>query len=264
MTAVGLGEIDGIVTDMLGVDRLWDNKSISHFGFERLMKQDWPVDYLVQQALYIRALQEINPELREGLLLFKNKNQGAFIDLRYSYDYASDTLTLLDCEHSTGKTLVLGTWYADITKFAVEKFALVEKHRADGTLPDRPFLDQDEYPCSYCRWQKPCWEGWEKEHDSLDDDADLHDLADTVRYQRELSAEIRDKEKERDTITTQIKSAMKEKKVKSGRAGEYVLQSKLHSKASLNKDLLPPAAVAAATETKTYEQLHIKKIKEKP
>lgn len=262
VTEVGEGEIDGILTDLLGVDRLWDNKSINHFGFERLMKLDFPIDYFSQQALYIRGLQKINPELLEGILLFKNKNQGAYVDVRYRYDHDTDTMTLLDCEHSSGKVIELNQVIPNITQDAVAKFALVEQHRAAGTLPDRPFLDQDEYPCAYCRWQKPCWQGWEAEHEALDEDVDLHDLADTVRYQRELGAEITAKSKERDQITTQIKLTMQDFGCKSGRAGEYVLEKKLHKKAVLNQEKLSPAAKAAATETTTYEQLHIKRIRQ--
>ena len=264
MTEIGEGEIDGIVTDMLGIDRLWDNKSINHFGFERLMKLDWPLDYFTQQALYIRALQQLNPELKEGLLLFKNKNQGAFIDLRYAYDHDTDTMTLLEWEHSSGKTIALNEQFPFITRNAVLKFAVVEQHRSEGTLPERPFLDQDEYPCSYCRWQQPCWQGWEQEHEALDQDAELHDLADTVRYQRELGAEITAKKKERDSITEQITRALQAKGASAGTAGEYVLQRKLHKKESLKKELLPADALAAATVVSTYEQLHIKRIKQEP
>ena len=260
MTAIGPGEIDGVVTDLLGVDRLIDFKSINHFGFERLLKNDFPLDYFAQQALYIRGLQADQPEMLEGVLLFKNKNQGAFVDVRYAYDNAADTMTLLDAEHSSGKVTELGLELPNIVRAAVEKFAAVEQHRANETLPDRPFLDQDEYPCSYCRWQKLCWAGWEKEHEDLAEDVDLHDIADTVRYQRELGAEISAKTKERDGITNQIKLTLQAKGAKGGRAGEYVLQEKLHKKRVLNQDKLSVQVKEAAMEDKTYSQLHIKRV----
>ena len=262
VTDVGPGSIDGIITDLEGIDRVIDFKSINHFGFERLLKGDWILDYFTQLVLYLKALRKDNPEITEGLLLFKNKNQGAFLDVLVRYDEATDTATIVSCEHSSGKVFDIGIELPNITEQAVEKFRMVTEHVADGTLPDRPYHDQNEYPCGYCRWQAVCWDGYEKEFEALDDSVELHDLADTVRYRQELRAQITAQTKEVDGITEQIMEAMRSKKAKSGRAGEYILETRLHKRAKLDKDKLPAGVVNAATETTTYEQLHIKRVKE--
>lgn len=261
-TDIGPGSIDGIVTDLQGIDRVIDFKSINHFGFERLLKGEWIIDYFTQLTLYLKGLRNINPDITEGLLLFKNKNQGAFLDILVRYDEATDTLTLVEAEHSSGKRFHVEQSIPNITRDAVAKFKFVEHHRAAGTLPDRQYHDQNEFPCSYCRWGKACWSGWEAEHAALDADVELHDLADTVRYQKELGGQITAQQKERDQITTAIMDAMRGKGAKAGRAGEYVLELRLHKKQSLDKDKLPAKLLAEATETKTYEQLYIKRVKE--
>jgi len=73
-----VGSIDGIVRDLLGVDRLWEHKAINHFGFERYLKGDaYPEDYLTQCCLYLVGLQKQNLEIREAVMLIKNKNTSA-------------------------------------------------------------------------------------------------------------------------------------------------------------------------------------------
>lgn len=261
-TVIGPGSIDGIITDLHGVDRVIDFKSINHFGFERLLRSDWITDYFTQLALYLRGLRQFLPDMTEGLLLFKNKNQGAFLDVLVRYDEPTDTLTLVESEHSSGKRFVLGQTLPNITTAAVAKFALVEQHRAAGTLPDRPYHDQDAYPCAYCRWGRTCWIGWKEELQNLDEDVDLHDLKDAVHYRQELTAQILAATKERDAITDQIRTALAGKQAKTGRAGQYLLARRLVTKRMLNRDLLPTAVAEAATETKTHEQLVVRRLKE--
>jgi hypothetical protein len=68
------GRIDGLVTDLLGVDRLLEHKAVDHFTFQRYTSEEFPLDYLSQVVLYLVGLVKIQTEIKEAILLFKNKN----------------------------------------------------------------------------------------------------------------------------------------------------------------------------------------------
>ncbi|MDP2366348.1 MAG: hypothetical protein Q8M94_21555, partial [Ignavibacteria bacterium] len=86
------GNIDGILTDMAGQDILLEHKALNHFTFQRLEDGGLPLDYLTQCALYLRGVQTVNPDLKNGLLLVKNKNTSAYLEFLLIYE--SDYLTV--------------------------------------------------------------------------------------------------------------------------------------------------------------------------
>lgn len=79
------GHIDAIVTDLMGKDYLLEHKAINHFSFQKYLEKQYPIDYLTQCCLYIVGLQKLNPEIKDGILLIKNKNTAWFCRWRSRY-----------------------------------------------------------------------------------------------------------------------------------------------------------------------------------
>ncbi len=165
-THAGPGSIDGIITDLRGVDYLLEHKALNHFGFERIWNGDLPLDYFTQLALYMEGVQRtLNPDLRRGLLLIKNKNTAQYIEFLVEYLSKRDALVLLELERSDGEVkrfepeIVL----ENITRNAAQKFDSVDKYVAEGKLPPRPHPPGTTFPCGYCRWGPDCWDGFSGE-----------------------------------------------------------------------------------------------------
>lgn len=256
------GHIDFIVTDILGVDRLVEHKALSHFGFEGIWGGNLPLDYLTQHAIYLRGAGLLNPDLKEGLLLIKNKNQSAYLDFLVEYDAASDSLLVKKMTHHTGEVIEINQTLEKITQTAFAKFAKVDSYRAAGELPDRPYAI-DHWRCEYCGFNQLCWSSWADEHQSLATEQDLeNEIADLVRYEREVSANVGEMNKEKEGLRGIIKEKMKAKGVRTGTAGEYLVDWKVENQQVLDKEALNPGVRQAATVTKPVEKLVIKKIKE--
>lgn len=264
-TPAGEGHIDGILTDLLGVDRLWEHKGLNHFSFERIWKGQWPVDYFTQCALYLHGLHAIQPNLTEALLLIKNKNTAAFLECLLQYDAADDVLRLLSVVRSDGqRSDPKDIQWSGIVASAVQKFADVESHRAAATLPDRPFSFGTDYPCGYCRWGSTCWEGYEEEFKALEEDPALDkELEDMAAYYLEVSGHASEMEKEKKQLRDKVRAALAAKNVKGGKAGPYTIQVSLQSREGLDEEQIPPDILARAKTLSSFEVLHIRKPKEK-
>lgn len=224
------GSIDGIVTDILGVDRLIEFKGLNHFTWERYWGKDvLPEDYLAQVSIYCRGLQEVNPNIREIVLLIKNKNTSGLIDYLLDYDRDTDTLTILKKTNHLGEVQVIHTKEKPVVREKIveksfRKFLEVQSHAEAGTLPDRPY-EMDDFHCQYCSFQKTCWSGYAEELASLADSVELEpELADDLRYYKEVSAEITEQEKVKKALREKFLAVMQERKAKEGRLGEYVLK----------------------------------------
>lgn len=250
-TAVGRGHIDGLLTDLTGVDRLWEHKSINHFGFE-LLKKEPPLDYLCQVALYLGGLLAEQPDIREAVLLFKNKNTGAYLELVLFYDAPKDLLTVESAFCTDGdKVEYVGQSFPGLVRGAVEKFAAVQSHVTAKTLPDRPFEFGTAFPCDYCSWQSKCWEGYANELESFSDDAALNAEVETLcRYYLEQSGHEKRAAEEKKKLKESIKACLTAIKAKKGRAGPYEVSLRLQAK----KETVVKAS--------TFEVLTIRKVKE--
>ncbi len=157
------GHIDGLATDLLGTDFLVEHKGINHFSFEKYWRADeYPEDYLTQLALYLRALQLVNPDLHEGLLLIKNKMTSGFIEYRAGYDTLADTLTVTRLTRHTGEFQVVQEARPTITALAVKKFADVDTMAAHRSLPARPY-EEDDWQCRYCPFSQTCWGSYKED-----------------------------------------------------------------------------------------------------
>lgn len=234
------GHIDGVLTDMLGVDRLHEHKALNHFTFERYWAQtEYPEDYFTQVAIYLKALQALNPLIAEGLLLIKNKNTSGFIEYLCRYDSVADTLHLVRLTRHTGESVELNQSRPDIVRTAIEKFRQVEEYAKSGIEPARPF-EPGHWRCEYCPFQETCWDGFVEEADLLADEVELDaEMADMVRYYKQLGAEIAEQEKEKDEIRAKLLGCLKLQSAKKGKAGEYVVTLVRQEKSTVDWEQVP-------------------------
>lgn len=257
------GHIDGIITDPFNVDRLWEHKAINHFTFQRYWTGEQPKDYLTQKAVYLDALQLINPDLLEGVLLIKNKNTAQYMEIIVKYVKAIDTLYFLSKTLSTGETIKLDNVapIENVVQSACDKFNSVLDYISRKTLPKRQY-EIDHWRCEYCQYHETCWEGYEREFNDLKTGEMLPDeIADTVRYYKELGAHKLEMTKEYDDLRATVKKIMKDSGVRSGRAGEYICEIKLINIERIDKSLLSDKERKKATTKSFQERLNIKKSK---
>ena len=263
-TPVGKGRIDGILTDLLGGDILFEHKAINHFSFDRIWKGQWPLDYLTQTALYIVGIQKINPDIAKALLLIKNKNTAQYIELLVQYDASTDTLSLLEMIRSDGQRTAPTFTMEQVCMDAVQKFAAVQMHVLDKTLPDRPYPVGTDYPCGYCAWAETCWEGYEDEFDLLAQDAQLdEEIATTCGYLKEVQMHKGEMEKEEKRLKETIREYMVSHDYRSGKAGEYVITREMRHSTSWDESAMSPETILTAKQIKPYEVLTIRKPKQK-
>lgn len=234
------GKMDGILTDILGVDRIYEHKGYNHFTFERYWGKDtYPEDNFAQTAIYTRGAQEHNPDIRQAILVIKNKNTSAFLEYLLDYDRDADTLTVLKKTNHLGETIDLKEVRPAIVTACFQKFLAIDQHKAIDSLPDRPY-DYDDWHCQYCAFQETCWASLKDEVESLAEEADLEpEMADTLRYYKEIGAQITDQEKEKEALRGKILEALKAKQAKKGKAGEYMATMNIVPTKRLDLDLVP-------------------------
>ena len=263
------GHIDWITTDIMGQDYLTEHKALSHFGFEGLMKgEHLPYDYLTQMALYFKGLQQYNPELTKGVLLVKNKNQSGYLEYLVEYINATDTLTVFERLHHTGDLEVINEVITGITQHAVDLLEEVDKHRKEGTLPERQY-ERSHWRCDYCPFVEMCWKGWADEHNELASDMALSgEVVDAIKYEREVHAKEIDEKKEKDTVRKEIKDMLKKAGVRSGAVTaedgtQYKVDWVVKAINKVDTSLLSGAEKQAITVQVPRETLTIKKIEKK-
>jgi len=255
------GHIDGIITDLLGVDRLWEHKALNCFTFDRVWNGELPLDYITQVSIYLRGLQDVNPDITEGLLLIKNKNTAQFLELLIQYDPEADKATVIEARRSDGEQRDIGEEISDITHAAFEKFRVVKSHVEEGTLPARQY-DRDHWRCSYCQFSETCWEGYEEEFEKLTDDAAFdQEITDLCGYYLEASMHAKEMKKEADRLKNQIRELLKEKGVRKGKAGPYLVERRLQKRETLRREKVPQSIWDVYKEIKEFEVLTIRKSK---
>jgi len=158
------GHIDGLLTDMEGMDTLLEEKSMNHFSFQRWWDgKEYPEDYFTQVAIYAESIQRtLNPELKKALLLIKNKNTSQYMEYLCDYDEPNDVLLVINRTNSNGITEQMNKSYPDIVSNAIIKFNQVENYIKKKKLPERQYY-KDDWHCDYCSWCDTCWQGYEEE-----------------------------------------------------------------------------------------------------
>jgi hypothetical protein len=223
------GSIDGVITDLLGIDRLWEHKAINHFQFQKYWGGMWPMDYIAQCCIYILGLRKVNPEINQAVLLIKNKNTSQYMDMVIEYDEEADTAKVIEMEKSSGEVVVMKdkpiVEIHGVVGSAVAKFEEIDRHTKAETLPDRPHDNPDEFPCSYCSWLQTCWEGYEEEFDRLTDDLQLEEeWYNTCKYYLETDMHYANYRDERQELREQILDTLKGQGARSGRIGPYAVK----------------------------------------
>lgn len=258
------GSIDGVATDILGTDRLIEIKSMNHFTFERYWAaKEFPEDYFVQCAIYLRGLHTDNPALSEGLLICKNKNTSGFIEYHLLYHWEEDKLFILQCTRHTGESQPLTEEREHIVEKAFDKFVRANVYVREKRLPDRPY-EPDHWRCQYCQFQETCWSTYVDEVQTLADDVEFDpEMADTLRYYKELGAQITEQKKEQDGIKQTIKAQLKQRGAKQGKAGEYVATLAALIKNEIDWEGMPgtlTSEVRKYYKTSIQQRLTIKKL----
>lgn len=261
------GHMDGIITDLLNIDRVFEHKALNHFTFEKYWKGEWPLDYITQCCIYIKGAKRVNPDISEAVLLIKNKNTAQYFDMIIVYDDIADTSSVFSMSRSTGEVKVgknnepLFVMEGVVWK-AETKFQIVSEHIKQQSLPDRPY-GIDDWHCSYCNWGETCWRGYEKEYESLAQDAVFEgEIIDHCKYYLETGYHIREMEKEKESLKIKIKELLKAKNASKGKAGPFTIHNQLRNSSRLDKDLIPENILKKATKTGFIEVLDIRKIKE--
>jgi len=251
------GDIDGVIVDLIGTARLWEHKAINHFGFEKYLKGEYPLDYLTQCCLYIVGLRK-RPEykdLREALLLVKNKNTAAYLEFLLDFDPATDILTVKHLMGSDGTHMAGPIEFHGLYAGAFERFAEVEVHRVAGTLPGRQYDKSSDWQCDYCPFIDPCYEGYEREyHQEVKLDATA--LAKAEEY-REVSDAMLTLKKRQDSLKKDLKVYLNTNGAFCAKANGMSVKISFQSKTSTDLKLIPPAILAAAQNEKTTEVIRI-------
>ena len=173
------GSIDGVIESLTGEEYLFDHKGINHFTFEKIensfqagLWDDAVVKYVMQGVAYLIGMAKLS-KINHFLLLMKNKNTSAYMEMLGQYDSYTDVFTI---KHALSTRIVadvdegiVGLMPAaeNMQMMAVRSnffgyFNSVEKYILQKTLPPRPY-EMTDWHCSYCPWQGTYWEGYEAE-----------------------------------------------------------------------------------------------------
>lgn len=258
-TLVGPGHIDGIITDLLGDDRLLEIKAVNHFTFQRYQKGHWPLDYLTQTALYVEGLQRLNPAITQGLLFIKNKNNAAYMEVLVSYTSQTDTLQILNIISSDGDgTARSGLFVENITRMAGEKMRAIQHLAKIKKLPERPYAFGSDFPCSYCQWAKKCWDGYDTKGEAVDMQL-RPEFESRAELYWELTKQIGDLVKEKDALREEMKLSLDKENITGGNTDHYDISLTFQEREVLKKNL-PPELREKVVEISKSQVLRVRKI----
>jgi len=253
------GHIDGIITDMLGVDRLLEIKAISHFGFQEIWAGNLPLDYITQTFLYLKGLEEINPDINQAVLLIKNKNQSQYLDLLLR-SYPGDVGVAVGMTLSTGERKEIYYVINGVTQSALDRFEEIEEYRSLKKLHDRQY-ERSHWRCQYCQYGAICWENYEEEFEARLEEGTLpEDISDGLKYYLELNGHISQMEKEKEAIRSSVLAALLSQNAKKATLNEYVVTVRLQPRTSLDKEA-PEELLKRCTKTTYSEVLNIRRKK---
>lgn len=257
------GHIDGVVTDLLGEDLLLEHKAVSHFSWEALSEGELPYDYLTQMGIYFRGIGEVNPDIKRGLMLVKNKNTSGYVEFEVEYDHEIDLLRVVRSRTHTGEVREIDQTITTIVGFAIEKFRKVDEHHAKGTLPARDYR-WDHWRCDYCAYNETCWGAYVKEHQTFKEDVKLGGwLGNLMRQYAEMgeqTAAARKIENARKKIGTDIRKLLEQAQVKEGFSGNWAVEWVVKNSKRFVKENVPADIVEKYSEDSIYDRLNVKQV----
>jgi hypothetical protein len=261
------GHIDGIITDILDQDRLWEHKAINHFAFQRYMDGEYPLDYLTQCATYVRGLANYQIDLRQGNLLIKNKNTSQYLEYLFSYQVETDLLVVEQVISSIGDEAVGhvipggGKEFSGLFQAALKRFETIEGHRKAKTLPKRQF-PLGSWQCEYCTQGERCWSGYEEEFEAMGE-VELDEASiEVVRAYYDIWARCKELEEQKESLNESIKGLLKAKDAKKGRMPGFIAVLDLRSRSYLDGKLIPDEIREKATKESKFEVLNVRRLKD--
>jgi len=183
--------IDGIITDLMGTEYLFEHKAISCFAFQKWWDNGLPLSFFTQTAWGLRGLLLEGYGINRATILIKNKNTSAFVEFLVYYDLELDTMVVYEKANSNKEVEILNVVLPHITELCTDRFLEIEKFAVEGKLHDRDYVIGESWRCDYCQWNETCWTEIEKDFEKrlqtseiIDDDfnQDLI-LYDTYRAQ---------------------------------------------------------------------------------
>lgn len=251
------GHIDALFADLLSVDRLLEHKAINRFRYEELLKGELPLDYLTQCCLYLGGLRHIAPDIREAVLLIKNKDTSAYLELNLSYDTEHDQCTVHSLIASDGTNQTVNRTLDGLVRSAIEKLRTVEAAAISKTLPVRPY-QRNTWRCTYCRFGSHCWDGYAQEVADRDNGITLpDDLAPMVAAYHHASETKADAEACTKRLRPRILAALETAHAKSGSVDGYQVALTVQKRSQLDQSLIPADVKAAATVEQPVEILRV-------
>lgn len=261
------GHIDGIITDLLDQDRLWEHKAINHFGFQKYLDGEYPLDYLTQCAAYMVGLGNYQIDLGKGNLLIKNKNTAQYLEYLFSYQVKTDLLLVEQVISSIGDDAVGhvipggGKEFAGLFKEVLKRFEEIEKHRKARTLPKRQF-PLGCWQCDYCSQGERCWSGYDEEFEAMGE-VELDEASiEVVKTYYDVSVRCKELEAQKESLNESIKDFMKSKDAKKGWMPGFIAVLDLRSRSYLDSKLIPDEIREKATRESKFEVLNVRKLKD--
>ncbi len=256
------GRIDGILTDLLGVDRLLEHKAINHFAFQRYSEEGFPLDYLAQMAFYFVGLSKIQPGITEGILLLKNKNTSQYLEFYVGYCVPEDLLTVKEVIRSDGMRRE-GTEIQGLYRQSMERFEEVERHVKEGTLPPRPYGPGD-WQCQYCAFSEKCDESYVEEFkDFSTEDVEVPELQGLVQEYVSLASKKKDIETLVEVNRKRIREVLKLLNTSRARVDGFAVTLSLQKRTVLDKEKIPYEVVKVAQRDVLSEVLNVRSVKKK-
>lgn len=261
------GHIDGVITDILGKDYLFEHKAVNHFSFEKYWDGDHPIDYITQCCLYITGLRKINPAIDTAILLIKNKNTSAFIDYKIQYDPADDIAKVDEICHSNGDRKHGNPYLLEMPNIisgAIERFRIVDEYVMRQEVPERPYEIGTSFPCSYCLYENTCFKDYEEDYRELAEDVRLEGgIEDLCKLYLEQVYQEREIKKHKEELKEKLKEALKANHASKGRAGEYLIHNRLQKEIRVKKkEDIPLQLLPMVTQEILKEVLSVTKVKE--
>jgi hypothetical protein len=272
------GHIDGIVTDPLGQDYLFEHKSANCWSWDRWANgAQIPWDYVTQCAMYVYGLRKEGSNVERAILLIKNKNNSAYLE--FIVECPIDTLdpekvtrivegSFMEGDRAVPIKFDCEVERANLITDAVERYCLIADLARRQELPSRP-LPMGHFQCGWCEFADPCWEGYITTAKDLADDpsveaeGELRDLIITARSLKDLET---DSAKTYKTMSNDIKVAMANSEQRNVHVthedgSRFNAALSIRSRKGLNEEVIPDDIVAKARTVTTYEQLDIRKAK---
>ena len=224
--------IDGIITDLMGTEYLFEHKAISHFQFQKWLTGELPLSYFTQTAWGIKGLLIEGFDINRATILIKNKNTSAFVEFLVYYDLELDTMVVYEKANSNKETEILNVVLPRITELCTDRFLEIEKFAVEGKLHERGFMIGESWRCDYCQWNETCWTEIEKDFEKrlqtseiIDDDFNQNlILYDTYRSQVKRYKGLQDE------IKLPIVKSLEAFKTKKGFTKDFTFSVKIKKK----------------------------------